>query len=54
MRGKRPTLRQKQIIADNGFDPEMWLIQKVYSDSIICKHRYTDQQKEFYAEPVRI
>lgn len=45
MRGKRPTRRQKQMIADRNLNPDNWLISKVYPDRLLIQHRYTGKER---------
>jgi hypothetical protein len=43
--GKRPTRKQKDLIKENGLDPQMWLIAKHTSDELLLVHRYVNQSK---------
>lgn len=43
--GKRPTLRQKQLIKDAGFNPENWLVCKSTSSELHLVRRATGTTK---------
>lgn len=43
--GKRPTLRQKMLIKDAGFNPENWVVCKSTSDELHLVYRFTSTTK---------
>ncbi|WP_407668694.1 DUF6906 family protein [Paenibacillus bouchesdurhonensis] len=45
MRGKRPTLAQKKIIAANVGTPGDWLVQRAEPDRLHLVHRYMGTTK---------
>jgi len=46
--GKNPTRKQKQIMKENGLDPEVWLVSKSESHALLLIHRYTDRPKQVW------
>ncbi|WP_418303817.1 DUF6906 family protein [Paenibacillus crassostreae] len=43
--GKNPTLRQKMVIKDAGFNPDNWLVCKSPTDELHLVHRFTSSTK---------
>lgn len=43
--GKRPSLKQKNIIKGAGYNPDNWLIVKNLSDKLVIVHRESGKQK---------
>lgn len=43
--GKRPTIKQKQLIKGAGLSPENWLVVKFLPDEMHIVHRYTNQER---------
>ena len=46
--GKRPTVKQSNIIQSNGLNPENWLVSKVFPDKLVLTHRDTGYIREAY------
>lgn len=44
--GKRPTLKQKAIIKNAGYNPNNWLVTKNLANEIHLVHRSTSRERK--------
>lgn len=44
--GKKPTVRQCEIIKARGMNPENWLIEREAPEKLVIIHRYTNTMRE--------
>lgn len=40
--GKKPTVRQCEIIKAKGLDPQNWMIEREKPEEMVIVHRYAD------------
>lgn len=40
--GKKPTVRQSEIIKASGLEPDAWLIERETQKEMVIVHRYAD------------
>ena len=43
--GKKPTVKQCNIIRSNGLNPDNWFVSKVFPDRLELVHRQTDGRR---------
>ena len=46
--GKKPTVKQCNIIKSNGLNPDNWLVSKVFPDRLELVHRQTNRLRTVY------
>lgn len=45
MHGKKPTARQRKVMAKNGLDTREWLVLKCPSDCLVLVHKESQEEK---------
>lgn len=48
IKGKNPNRLQKSLLMNNGYEWSEWLVIKVYSDSVLFRHKTTEESITLY------
>lgn len=48
IKGKNPNRLQKSLLMNNGYEWNEWLVIKVYSDSVLFRHKETEESITLY------